>query len=222
MGMHVDLVLDRGDGLMEERIHFSRFGLLFDLRREALRLSDRYPWHLADAATFLVTGWVPILSRIRIESSRDGQIPTLSRITMTIDPDCSGEEVRRTYSKARREIMGGRLPGPKKPERAARLLEFMTGRDQRRPTLNMGAWNRAYPQDGFKHRGDFKRAVDRAVDLLLAPKYPDWFNLGLAGDDSWSTCVARLKDAWLGLSKEQSENVDAVRHTQVESPSDEG
>lgn len=86
---------------------------LRDLARLADTLCDRYRWRPALAVMFVLTGVVPeVFVYTGSASIRGGTLPVTTRVTMTLDPALTPEQVAGIYARLRAQIRPSRPPRP--------------------------------------------------------------------------------------------------------------
>ena len=82
---------------------------LGDLAKLADSLCDRYRWRPSGAVMFVLTGVVPeVFVYTGSASIRGGTLPAMTRVTMTLDPALTPEQVAGIYARLRAQIH----PGP--------------------------------------------------------------------------------------------------------------
>jgi hypothetical protein len=87
-------------------------GPLGDLAKLASDLADRYRWRPSEAATFVLTGRTPeVLVYVGSAQIRPGQTNVMSRVTMTLDPALTPEQVAGIYSRLKARFRP--TPGPR-------------------------------------------------------------------------------------------------------------
>ena len=86
---------------------------LGDLAKLADTLCDRYRWRPSGAVMFVLTGVVPeVFVYTGSASVRGGTVPAMTRVTMTLDPALTPEQVAGIYARLRTQIHPGRPPRP--------------------------------------------------------------------------------------------------------------
>ncbi len=91
-----------------ERVTIRAGGVLARLKDLSQYLVGRYGWREEQATLFVLTGRVPLIQLVDVEYRRNEQLPALSRIVMTLDPELSVQEVAEEYAFSRRHILGRR------------------------------------------------------------------------------------------------------------------
>jgi hypothetical protein len=87
-------------------------GPLGDLAKLASDLADRYRWQPSEAATFVLTGRTPeVLLYVGSAQIRPGQTNVMSRVTMTLDPALTPDQVAGIYSSLKARYRP--TPGPR-------------------------------------------------------------------------------------------------------------
>ncbi|MGH3283399.1 MAG: hypothetical protein ACRDPD_01720, partial [Streptosporangiaceae bacterium] len=87
-------------------------GPLGQLAQLAETLADRYRWRPSEATMFVLTGAAPEV-RVYVGSAEirtSGHLATGSRVTMTLDPALSPDEVAGIYDRLRRRFHTGTPP----------------------------------------------------------------------------------------------------------------
>jgi hypothetical protein len=95
----------------EHKIGIAVGGTLDKLRQLSEMLTLRYAWDRAQATQFVLTGQIPVLEPIRARSELKSRFDVSGRITLTLDPALSADEVAAYYRKIRRRKYNG--PGEK-------------------------------------------------------------------------------------------------------------
>lgn len=84
----------------ERAVTVDAHGPLGDLAKLASDLADRYRWRPSEAATFVLTGRTPeVLVYVGSAQIRPGQTNVMSRLTMTLDPALTPDQVAGIYSR---------------------------------------------------------------------------------------------------------------------------
>jgi hypothetical protein len=86
------------DGEWVQRVAVRAGGQLDSLRGLADALAKQYCWQMAQAVTFVLTGAVPLISRIRKTTQTASEGPWANRVILDVDPAESPEEVARAFS----------------------------------------------------------------------------------------------------------------------------
>jgi len=159
------------------RLQPTRRGPLERLRQVSISLAESFAWMESQAAVFVLTDIVPLLSPIRVTSSgeaiRDGySIEWAKRITLEIDPSVSPNELVRAYQQVRLE--GGHDRRRRLSEKHAMLAIFTAERPETQSWIDtLTNWNAERPEWRYNHVSNFRRDAVRAQARLL---YPDRFH----------------------------------------------
>ena len=151
-------------GVLERLWRISRFPL-----------ASNYPWTTAQATMFVLTGLYPEVSGIEAQSVMPKPVKAATRISLVIDPTVTPDEVRDEYHRLRQQLLVGRHKT--RSDKHLRLAAFIAERpDTESWQDRMLAWNKAYPESGFKgyeysHRSNFTRDARRVCQDLLNPAY---------------------------------------------------
>jgi hypothetical protein len=99
------------DGDQEKILTVPAGGMLGQLAGLADALVDDYRWRPSEATTFVLTGQAPEVS-VYVGSAeiRYGEMSAASRVTMTLDPALSPEDVAGIYARLRQRFHAGPLP----------------------------------------------------------------------------------------------------------------
>lgn len=114
--------------------------LLDELRELSEALAEYYGWQAAQATVFVLTGTPPWLVLFTKEIRGGDNFPATTRITLTIDPTLSPEEVAKRYSAVRSSMCGDKRYTPVE-EKSLRLAMFMVGRQYGAWLKQMREWN---------------------------------------------------------------------------------
>lgn len=150
---------------------FVRTGMMERLRRLGEQLAARYGWDEADAVTFILTGDLPRVMAIDAEIRIDKDIPTHSRIVLTIDPTLTPARVEVYYRQIRKQVVRRyRSLQPK----ALELIRFVASRPDGETALQrMDAWNKLWakwhPKWRYNLESNFSRDCKMARQRLLHP-----------------------------------------------------
>jgi len=151
-------------GVLERLWRISRFPL-----------ASNYPWTTAQATMFVLTGLYPEVSGIEAQSVMPKPVKAATRISLVIDPTVTPDEVRDEYHRLRQQVLVGRYKT--RSDKHLRLAAFIAERpDTESWQDRMLAWNKAYPESGFKgyeysRRSNFTRDARRVCQDLLNPAY---------------------------------------------------
>jgi hypothetical protein len=134
-----------------------------------------YPWTQAQAATFILTGQPPRLDSVEARIYRSPDLEGASRITLTIDPTVTPQELVKHYQGAREEVLPSRYHAL--TAKSLRLAAFVATRSPdetwEETRLAWHEWCRArgYPQEyQFPTAVKFSRAARNATNNLLRLK----------------------------------------------------
>ncbi|MGN9914691.1 hypothetical protein ACTMTJ_44900 [Phytohabitans sp. LJ34] len=166
-GLHLasrDLAYAVPGGRWVNRFAIRADGQLNQLRLCAESLAEVCGWQPAQATVFVLTGVTPLISSVRIKTSVVGG----GKITLTIEPTASSEDVLNAYHAARRErgIDHLRTLSVKHARLAAfALVEYAdVPWDER-----WNRWNRAEPRWAYSKSSNFRRDALAAAKRLLDP-----------------------------------------------------
>ncbi len=164
------------------RVPVAAGGVLDRLRVLSERLSQRYRWQPAQAAIFVLTGAIPIISTFQVTYAAS-PISALARVTLTIDPAMSPREVSEYYRRARKRFVGSRHRSMS--DKHTTLVLFMMSRPSDETyAQSMTAWNKQYRKWKYRHPTNFGRDVQVARQRLLGSG-PDQFRpleISIKGD----------------------------------------
>lgn len=144
-------------------------GVLDELRKLSDRLAKSYSWKADQAAVFVLTGVIPLMVGIRLETEVQSEHPAASRVRLVIDPVVSPQEVFEEYGRVRERM----IEGTARPltEKHLKLAVFAA---ERRPPAKwaqvMKAWNREYPDWGYEKETLFARDATAAQNRILRPR----------------------------------------------------
>jgi hypothetical protein len=151
------------------RVPVDRAGPLGQLAKIADDLADIYGWQDQQAAMFVLSGAIPIVSPIRVRTVRKGPIFAASRIILEVDPWTDPREVANAYRRTRRDESNNQRYRPL-GERALNLAAFVAEHYEETDAERLAAWNRAYPDWKYPDLRSFGRASREATNTLLDPK----------------------------------------------------
>ena len=144
-------------------------GVLDELRALSERLARLYSWKADQATVFVLSGVVPYMVAIRLETEIQTEHPAASRVTMVIDPVLSPQEVLETYSALRAKV----LEGTYRPL-SQKHLQLAVFAAERRPPAKwaavMRAWNLEHPELAYTKETIFARDATAAQNRLLRPR----------------------------------------------------
>lgn len=160
----------------ERALPIARGGTLDRLRGVSTSLAARFQWNEAQATLFVLTGEVPLVSRVRARMTFSGAAPTsTARVVLEVDPTVPPTEVAKAYGRIRQRWLGARhrpLSG-----KHLRLATFYAPRPDGEPwKTSLSAWNDdAAPDERYelRHVANFARDCRKALDRLLDPPL-DW------------------------------------------------
>jgi hypothetical protein len=148
-------------------------GILDQLRLCSESLSLRYPWHAAQATTFLLTGFTPVLEPLSVALMRR-QPPALTRLTLTLDLSVPPDQLVRRYQEIRKLVFAGRHR--ELSDKHSELAAFSSGRPPReRWAQKMEVWNETYGSTHsrwkYTQEKNFARDCRKAVQRTLGGKF---------------------------------------------------
>ena len=150
-------------------IEVTHLGVLDRLARLSGRLARKYGWQPAQATKFILTDDVPVVREINAEFL-SANLPSSSRITLSIDLATSPKKVAAHYREVRKQVVKGRPRnlGPKHLWLAVLTSsEPVTGKAVQR----MALWNKLFPRWRYREPTNFSRDCKQALARLLDPKY---------------------------------------------------
>ncbi|MBN1460104.1 MAG: hypothetical protein JXA57_11230 [Armatimonadetes bacterium] len=156
-------------GTWVESVPVRSGGVLDELRKLSDRLARSYSWKTDQATVFVLTGVIPLMVGIRLETEVQSEHPAASRVTLIIDPVVSPQEVFEAYGQVRERMMEGTA----RPltEKHLKLAVFAA---ERRPPAKwaevMEAWNREYPDWRYEKETLFARDATAAQNRILRPR----------------------------------------------------
>ncbi len=176
----------RGEPL---RVDIDGMGALHVLDELSVRLADTFRWTQPDAATFVLTDHVPTVVRMRGVTAVNLQAPSLSTIEMSIDPDCTSQEVAAFFAQLKGG-MGSSGRGVARSAKAVRLMKFALGKPSVSYEQLRRLWNEEVGEsDAYGDRSAIRLALKRAKKLILEPSYSELQSNLLA--DAWRTLAER-------------------------------
>jgi hypothetical protein len=161
-----------------QRVPIASEGVLAHLSTLSSKLARDYQWQRADATIFILTGLIPIIEPLEVQSQlsafkdnriEGGMITALSRIVFTVDPLVSPRELLTHFQAVRQSILGHKWRDLR--DRQLALAQFALDCSDNVPWLErMDAWNQRYPEEwSYARVVNFRRDCKRAVKKLLAP-----------------------------------------------------
>ena len=144
-------------------------GVLDELRTLSDRLARNYSWKADQGTVFTLTGVIPLMEGIRLETDVLIEHPAASRVTLVVDPVVSPQEVFEAYAKLRERM----VEGTARPltEKHLKLAVFAA---ERRPPAKwaevMKAWNEEYPDFAYTKETVFARDATAAQNRILRPR----------------------------------------------------
>ena len=170
-----------GDLLAEQGGLDGNGRILDALRTLGKRLAKTYRWRELDAMWFVLTGYpppiFPLHTVVSTTHSAHSYHPNTAAITLIVEPWVSAEEVKRTYTDVRQELLevGKHLV---RSERNLRALQFVV---EKRTNKDGGQepdystlwkwWNQENPDQRFPEYNRFWEAVTRAEQAIIKPEY---------------------------------------------------
>lgn len=162
-------------------------GALHTLEMVAQRLADTFRWAVPDAAAFVLTGHVPAVSRQRGTISVNHRAPSLSKIEMSIDPDCTSQEVAAFFAELK-GTMGFKGRGLARSDKPVRLMSFALDKGPVTYEAFRRLWNeKVGEEDAYGDRSAIRLALKRATKLILEPTHSEVQSNVLL--DSWQRLV---------------------------------
>jgi hypothetical protein len=137
------------------------------LRALSASLANRYAWQPAQASTFVLTGLVPILAPIRVDTTIRYPVPAASRITLDVDPTVTPREVAERYAAARKRMLPGR--SRRMSEKHLRLAIYAATHSEGTWAERMRGWNDAHPDERYSQSANFQRDAAKGMKRLLDP-----------------------------------------------------
>jgi hypothetical protein len=145
-------------------------GVLARLLNLSISLTRKYPWKIAQATTYVLTGALPMVRRIDYQI-HSPPLEVGTRITLTIDPTTTPQEVADYYQSIRKDMLPKRYRSLS--EKHLRLARFVAlcGVEWKKWGEGMRAWNAAYPDYRYDNESNFIRDARQAKQRLLSPGY---------------------------------------------------
>lgn len=144
-GQHKKSIAVRGDGALAQLKKFASGWA--GINRG---LSGHVPWSESEAVAFILSGWVPPLSKARIRTSfSHGYYPALSRLSIEVDPRLTPKEVGQLYNRMRARYMQGRDRPMDEKHLALAVFTEKTRRDGTPWSELRERWNAEHPDWAF-------------------------------------------------------------------------
>jgi hypothetical protein len=167
------------DGKWVHYVPVSRDGVLYQLRQLSERLAPVYGWQQAQASTFVLTGYTPVVTMLRMTT------PALpgprQRVVIDADPDVPPELVAAAFRRARSRLLGPRARPP-----SLHGSELVVHAAERPGVDTRGLWrqwNDAHPERPYDMLRAFQQALrDARRRVLGQPKQQR--RRGRPGDDA--------------------------------------
>jgi hypothetical protein len=129
-------------------------GLLDQLREVSKKLEEFYGWMPAQASFFVLTGAVPWVSSFRSTMQWKSPLPARQRITLSVHPTCTPQEVAQFYAEVRQQHYGRlRRLSPKHSTLAAFYAGLPDGLP---PAEMMKRWNAECELQGWAKEWKYK------------------------------------------------------------------
>jgi hypothetical protein len=158
-------------------VSVSMDGVLNDLRYLSETLAERYGWQPGQATEFILTGTTPAIVPFELGFKMRMSNPSLSRVTLTLDPALSPQEVAEYYRQYRRQVLGSRYRSLS--EKHITLALFKSSRPAEETNAEaMKAWNKEYRKWRYRQETNFGRDAQVALRRLLSPGQVGWSWLG--------------------------------------------
>lgn len=153
------------------------------LKKLSKELAKEYQWTEVTASIFLLTDATPEVLLYKAKSTYRKPLFTASRITLTLDPALTDQEVAAIYRKERQKMLKrdrrGKARFYTQSEKHLQLALFeATQPEGKTYRMKMNDWNKKFPKKWrYKHESHFGRDSKKAVQRLLQPDYFDWEGL---------------------------------------------
>lgn len=128
-------------------------------------ITAEFGWHPAEAVGYILTGFVPAPKKL-IQTEYEGERrPVARRITLSIDPHSTPEEVAMRYREYRKSVLGDeRVRRPSSPRRLRLYMERYEDRDDESWPRRWQQWQglteeMGRPEWGFDGVRPFREAV---------------------------------------------------------------
>ena len=146
-----------GDGRLQ-RLRIRGDGVLAGLSTIATGLHGHFDaWTFEDAVSFILSGAVPPLAKVRAKTRASHLYPAASRIALDIDPRCGPREVSDYYGRLRVRYVAPR----DRPMSAKNLALAVFVECNWHPGVSwaklLAAWNEAHPEGDELHWGQTSR-----------------------------------------------------------------
>lgn len=152
-----------------KRVFIAYGGTLWRLKDAAQKVTRNVPWSEPRAVHFILTGETPMLPRARITITMPGLQPP--RVTLSVDPRVSPQEVANLYRQARREVYGGTDRAIS--EKHLQLALFLAGKRGESLTWQamMEDWNQLHPEWAYNNYRLFARDAAEAWRRVTDTKW---------------------------------------------------
>ncbi len=130
-------------------------------------LAKRYAWWPAHGSLFVLTGQVPLLSPVRVTTTRRFPITAASRLTLEVDPTVTPREVAEHYGAARKSLLQSR--SRRMSPKHLRLAIYSATHSDGTWAERMRGWNDEHPDERYSQPSNFQRDAANAVKRLLNP-----------------------------------------------------
>jgi len=118
-------------------------------------LRGHVPWGEFEAVAFILSGWVPPLSKARVRTTfSHGYYQALSRLSIEVDPRLTPKEVGQLYNRMRARYMQGRDRPMDEKHLALAVFAEKTRRDGASWSDLREQWNADHPEWAFPARDD--------------------------------------------------------------------
>ena len=174
MAGHAELLQYRNERLFHD-LHVWTGTPLDQLRLLALRLAQSYPWQPAEAAAFVLEGFIPRASPflVNLPQTWHPTRPRRERLVMEVDLWMPASVVLRAYREYQRKV----LPGHNRPvgQKSIDLVNFVFRHRPATWQQLLDRWNNEHPVAPYPDYRRFRYAFMRARQSLLYPGY--WFQI---------------------------------------------
>jgi hypothetical protein len=144
-------------------------GALAPLVELSDRLARTYGWHPAEATVFVLTGYVPPARSIRVDFYEDMRLRARSRVTLTIDPTSTPNEVAAAYRRRRNQVFGRTR---RLTPTLAKLAQFTIEHDGIGWRDRMQEWNASSLRSKYNEVAAFRRDSEQALTRLRDLRLP--------------------------------------------------
>ncbi len=140
------------------------------LERLAGRLSAELPWSYEQALGFVIHDACPLVSMVSVSFLPNTDVPSVSRLLLSVDPTATVDEVKAAFQQAKREVVGQnyRSLGDKHAYLAFFTLDAPTRRTW---AERMAYWNQCHPDWTYARLSNFRRDAGAAASKLFRPKF---------------------------------------------------